>query len=95
MNGHKFKRQQPIGPCIVDFVCFEAKVVLELDGGQHADAEAEDRARDTWLRAQGFRVLRLWNNDVLQNLDGVLERIVENLAPSPRPSPTRGEGDDE
>jgi very-short-patch-repair endonuclease len=90
LNGHKFKRQQPVGAYIVDFVCFEAKVVLELDGGQHAEAAAEDRARDAWLRAQGFTVLRFWNNDVLQNLDGVLERIVENLPPLPGPLP-RGE----
>jgi very-short-patch-repair endonuclease len=79
LEGHKFRRQQPIGPYIVDFVCFEAKLVVELDGGQHAQAEAADRTRDTWLRAQGFGVLRFWNNDVMQNLDGVLAQIMENL----------------
>ena len=72
LRGYKFKRQQPLGLYIVDFICFEAKLVLELDGGQHADAEGADRSRDAWLQSQGFRVLRLWNNDVLQNIDGVL-----------------------
>ena len=89
LDGHKFRRQQPIGPYIVDFVCFEAKLVLELDGGQHVQAETTDRARDTWLRAQGFRVLRFWNNDVMENLDGVLARIMENLTRSA----TNAEGD--
>ena len=80
--GHKFKRQQPIGNYIVDFVCFEAKLIVEVDGGQHNESAA-DKLRDAWLGSQGFVVLRFWNNDVLQNLEGVLMRILETLAPSP------------
>jgi very-short-patch-repair endonuclease len=90
--GWKFKRQQPIGRYIVDFVCFDAKLVVELDGGQHADALDEDAIRDAWLGSQGFTVLRFWNNDVLSNLDGVFMTITAQLPPSPQPSPTRGEG---
>lgn len=60
----KFKRQQPIGPYIVDFVCFEARLVIEVDGGQHQDCNT-DRIRDAWLESQGFRVLRFWNHEVL------------------------------
>ena len=83
--GHtKFRRQQPIGPYIVDFVCFESRLVIEVDGGQHQDSEP-DTVRDAWLRAQGFRVLRFWDNDVLTNLPGVLERISEVVSPSPPP----------
>ncbi len=92
LGGWKFKRQQPIGRYVVDFVCFDAKLVIELDGRQHADATDADAARDAWLGSQGFRVLRFWNNDVLSNLDGVLTMIASHLSPSPRPSPTRGEG---
>jgi len=73
--GIKFKRQQPIGNYIVDFVCLEKKIIIELDGGQHAlDAEA-DRERDAWLQAQGFSVLRFWNNELLTNPAGVLDVI--------------------
>jgi len=83
LRGHKFKRQLPIGPYIEDFVCFEAKLVVELDGGQHVELDNLDRSRDAWLRSNRFQVLRFWNNDVMQNLDGVLERIVEHLPLSP------------
>jgi len=89
--GLKFKRQQPIGRYIVDLVCFDAKLVIELDGGQHADAVDTDATRDAWLNSQGFRVLRFWNNDVLSNLDGVLAAIAGHLPPSPTRG-TRGEG---
>ena len=80
--GHKFKRQQPIGSYIADFVCFEAKLIVEVDSGQHNDSAA-DKLRDGWLRSQGFAVLRFWNNEVSQNLEGVLTRILETLTPSP------------
>src|SRR5262245_30661111 len=76
---HLKARQAPIGPYIVDFVCFDAKRVVEVDGGQHTDALSYDSKRDIWLAAQGFRVLRFWNNDVLQNTDGVVERVSEAL----------------
>ena len=81
--GHKFKRQQPLGSYIVDFVCFEAMLIVELDGGQHADQVTEDAERSAWLESQGFRVLRFWNNDVLSNTEGVLERVLAALSPSP------------
>ena len=92
LGGWKFKRQQPIGRYIVDFVCFDAKLVVELDGGQHVDAAGTDAERDAWLNSEGFKVLRFWNNDVLSNLDGVLVTIGSHFSPSPQPSPTRGEG---
>lgn len=89
--GAKFKRQQPLGNYIADFVCFEAKLVLEVDGGQHLECE-QDRQRDAWLRERGYEVLRFWNNEVLEQTDAVLERIFQVLPPLPNPSPARGEG---
>ncbi len=80
--GVKFRRQAVIGKYIVDFSCFEIKLVIEVDGGQHARSE-NDNARDQWLMEQGFNVLRFWNNDVLGNRDGVLEKIVKYLKFSP------------
>jgi len=81
LGGAKFRRQTPIGPYIVDFVSFEHKLVVEIDGGQHsASAERQhDTKRTTWLESQGFRVLRFWNNQVLTNLEGVLERTFQEL----------------
>jgi Uncharacterized protein conserved in bacteria len=72
--GLKFRRQVPIGRCIVDFACVEAKVVVEVDGSQHADSAA-DRARDSALRAKGYRVVRVWNNEVMETIEGVLAVI--------------------
>ncbi len=98
--GHKFKRQVPIGPYIVDFACLNRKLILEVDGGQHAES-LSDKRRDAWLKMQGFEVLRFWNNDVLKNTEAVLELIFVTLEerPSPGalrapPSPRRGEGND-
>ena len=71
MEGVKFRREEPIGRFIVDFVSFEKKVIVEVDGGQHS--EEADKEREQWLRSQGFKVLRFWNNEVLQNTEGVLE----------------------
>jgi very-short-patch-repair endonuclease len=71
--GQKFRRQQPIDNYIVDFVCFEKRVVIEVDGGQHASERDKDAERDEYLIRNGFKVLRFWNNEVLQNMDGVLE----------------------
>ncbi len=90
--GVKFRRQQPIGAYIVDFVCFERRLIVELDGGQHADAVEKDAARTRWLESQGFTVLRFWNNDIMTNIEGCLTRIMEALSPSPQPSPIDGEG---
>ena len=90
LQGVKFRRQQPIGKYIVDFVCFPHKLVIELDGGQHSlpSEHLKDQRRDVWLQAQGFKVLRFWNNDVLGNIEGVMETIfVEVLGASSSPSP--------
>jgi very-short-patch-repair endonuclease len=76
MEGVKFRRQEPIGRFIVDFVSFEKKVIVEVDGGQHS--EEADKEREQWLRSQGFKVLRFWNNEVLENTEGVLEVIRNN-----------------
>jgi very-short-patch-repair endonuclease len=92
LQGFKFKRQVPLDKYFADFVCFEAKLIIELDGGQHNE-NAHDVIRDKALREMGFTVLRFWNNDVLQNLEGVKLAIVEALSiASPHPSPlTLGE----
>src|ERR1700680_120748 len=74
--GMKFVRQEPIGPYIVDFICREMSLVIEVDGGQHAENES-DVTRNQWLRDHGYRVLRFWNNEVLENTEGVLEAIAE------------------
>jgi very-short-patch-repair endonuclease len=93
--GQKFRRQQPIGPYIVDFVHFGARLMVEADGGQH-NGSTEDAVRDAWLRSQGFRVLRFWNHDILQNTEAVLEAILKGLAerapspPAPLPQGERG-----
>ena len=76
LSGFKFVRQEAIGHFIVDFVCRDKRLVVEVDGGQHADS-AEDAARDAFL--EGYRVMRFWNNDVLSNRDGVLTVILEAL----------------
>ena len=101
--GAKFVRQESVGPYIVDFACREHRVIVEVDGGQHAENE-RDVVRDRWLHDHGYRVLRFWNNDVIENIDGVLETIASTLqegqedcgasSPSPRlRGEGRGEGD--
>ncbi len=79
LDGHKFRRQVPIGPYIADFVCLKAMLVIEVDGGQHAEAHAYDSRRDDFMRGQGYRILRFWNNDVLANMDGVWQTIVKEI----------------
>jgi adenine-specific DNA-methyltransferase len=79
LQGYRFRRQRPMGKYIADFVCLEAKLVIEVDGGQHVDQAAYDAARTAFFVSLGFRVLRFWNNDVLQNLDGVGDTILANL----------------
>jgi very-short-patch-repair endonuclease len=81
----KFRRQVPVGPYIADFLCFEARLIIEVDGGQHADS-ARDVERDKWLARNEFRVLRFWNNDVLRNLEGVLTSLATELNKTPHPS---------
>jgi very-short-patch-repair endonuclease len=73
--NYKFRRQYPIEPYIVDFACLELKLIIELDGGQHANQKDYDDQRSLFLEKQGFKVIRFWNNDVIQNTDGVLEVI--------------------
>jgi very-short-patch-repair endonuclease len=75
MEGVKFRRQEPIEGFIVDFVSYEKRIVIELDGGQHAKSKERDEQRDRCLAIQGFKVLRFWDNEVFENLQGVLEVI--------------------
>ena len=81
--GHKFRRQRPIEPYIVDFVCLEKKVVIEVDGGQHAQTQTLDDTRDKWLRSQGYVVLRFWNNEVLREVEAIKEAILRALTEPP------------
>ena len=90
--GLKFKRQKPVGDYIVDFVCLEQHLVIELDGGQHATVTEYDEKRRVYLAQQGFKVLRFWNNQVLQEMESVLEAIRIETALSPTPLPQAGEG---
>ncbi len=88
LEGYKFRRQHPIDQYIADFVCLEERLVIELDGGQHADRVNEDKSRTAYLESQGFRIIRFWNNEVIENLEGVLTAIEHQLlAPSPNPLP--------
>jgi very-short-patch-repair endonuclease len=87
LDGRKFRRQAPIGSYIADFVCFEAKVIVELDGGQHAEQFEDDSRRTAWLESQGFRLLRVWNHHVFQDLDSVMQVIWDALQSTPHPNP--------
>jgi very-short-patch-repair endonuclease len=95
IKGLKFRRQYVIGPYIVDFCCLEEKIVVEIDGGQHAEQEEIDQQRTNYLSKRGYRVLRYWNHDVLNSTDVVLEHIldsIERLHPHPSPLPERERG---
>ncbi len=102
LAGCKFRRQVPIGEYIVDFVCLERKVVIEVDGGRHQEQVPYDTDRTTWLESQGFQVLRFWNHEVLTDTEAVQEALLVALqedspspySPSPQPSPVKGEGED-
>jgi very-short-patch-repair endonuclease len=90
MEGYKFRRQEPIGRYIVDFVCQEKLLIIEVDGGQHSVERERDKKRDNWLERQGYKVLRFWNNEVLINTEGILEVIRDHLTPSPQSPPLKG-----
>jgi very-short-patch-repair endonuclease len=93
--GFKFRRQQVIGPFIVDFVCLSEKLIVELDGSQHAETVAYDTQRDAWLNSEGYRVFRVWNNEWTQQQEAVLARLWDMLnsaTPSPQPLPPDGGG---
>src|SRR5438128_2662552 len=79
LAGYKFRRQVPLGPYIVDFVGLEGRLILEFDGGQHADHLDYDEQRTRWLESQGFRLMRFWNNEVLQEWEAVEEMILDAL----------------
>jgi lysyl-tRNA synthetase class 2 len=88
LRGLKFRRQMPIDRYVVDFCCDAAHLIIELDGGQHSERVDQDVKRTRALEAKGYLVLRFWNNEVLRNIDGVIESIVETLNPSPpHPNP--------
>ena len=87
IEGARFRRQAPIGPYVVDFACLAERLVVEVDGGQHARQQDRDAARTAWLESPGFRVLRFWNHEVLGNIEGVAERIAGALRASPLPGP--------
>ena len=91
LAGYKFKRQMPLDHYIVDFVCLAHRLVIEADGGQHS--QEADARRDAYIRSQGFRILRFWNDEIFTNEDGVITAILDALStPLPNPSPARGEG---
>ena len=79
LDGHKFRRQVPIGPYYADFACLARRLVVEVDGDHHATQKDYDARRDAWLRARGYRVLRFWANDVDENLEAIVEAIKEAL----------------
>ena len=99
LGEYKFRRQRPVGPYIVDFVCLEKKLVIEVDGGQHAGQAELDAKRSDYLKEKGYRVLRFWNNEVLKETESVLTMILSSLdegmlPPHPGPLP-RGEREEE
>ena len=92
--GYKFRRQMPIGPYIVDFACFKAKLIIELDGGQHQNKDKYDSRRTEFMNANGWEVVRFWNNEFRANEEVVLMAILQRrqcLMPHPNPLP-QGEG---
>jgi len=96
LGGFKFARQEPIGPYYVDFVCREQRLIIEVDSGQDADS-AGDQQRDRDLAAINYRVIRIWNNEVIENIDGVLQSLLselrkEPLTPTLSPQAGRGSG---
>jgi very-short-patch-repair endonuclease len=85
LQNYKFRRQHPIGPYVADFACIEHRLAVEADGGQHTE-NVDDARRTAWLERHGWRVLRFWNNDILNNIDGVQETVLRALTRPPSPS---------
>ena len=75
LNGLKFRRQQPVGTYVVDFLCCSKKIIIELDGGQHSENQEYDNIRDEFLKKEGYKVIRIWNNHIFNNIEGVIEYI--------------------
>ena len=90
LDGHKFSRQMPLGPCFCDFLCRRQKLVIELDGDTHAATVPADERRDGFMREQGYAVLRFGNADVMGNIEGVVAVIAAALVDRPTPGPSRG-----
>lgn len=82
-HGLKFKRQQPVGNYIVDFICKEAKIIIEVDGGQHNEMEniEADNVRTVFLESKGYKVIRFWNNEIYENIEGVIKRLESEINP--------------
>ena len=95
-DGYKFRRQHALGDYVVDFVCIEAKLIVEVDGGQHSERLDYDALRTEWLCQRGYRVVRFWNHEVIRDIEAVKAAIWEALhgesQPPSRPSPCQGEG---
>jgi very-short-patch-repair endonuclease len=95
-DGYKFRRQHPLGDCVVDFVCIEARLVVEVDGWQHNERQDYDALRTDQLRQRGYRVVRFWNHEVMNDIEAVKAAIWEALhgepQPPSQPSPCQGEG---
>ena len=97
--GIKFRRQQPVGKYIADYYCADAKIILELDGDSHVGRERLDTRRDAWFASEGIKVIRVWDNEIFTNLDGVLELIFNTFRErqtfplTPNPSPPLGRGE--
>ena len=89
IEGLRFRRQYPLGDYIVDFVCLPARLIIEVDGEQHSWTEAQDAHRTAWLEGQGFRVIRFWNNEVMETIAHVIECIQLELRAPPPPAPSR------
>ena len=94
LKGLKFRRQEPIGKYIADFVCYEKQIIIEVDGGQHSIDKDRDNERDIWFKGEGFKVLRFWNNEVLTDTEAVLTAIMMSCLESPSPSSPPIDGGD-
>jgi very-short-patch-repair endonuclease len=86
IEGQRFRRQVPLGRYIVDFLCHQARLVIEVDGGQHEPSSLQEAERSRFLKSQGYRVLRFWNHEILENPDGVHAMIVGHLRDHPHPT---------